>query len=220
MNPTIPLEIKNLSLGYKEPLASNINLTIKPKEFVTLMGENGCGKTTLIDCMAGGLQPIGGEIRFWGVPNLGQHRATVNQKVGWVISQKENYPLLLTVEQFLHDIAPFYPSWNWNLCNELCSSFDLDIKKKLFHLSLGEHSKVRLIKAISFEPSLIILDELTANLSPSSKKSLLSSLLDLFSRNEMSVLYICHSNEEALRLSDRIYEMDKNGLKLSGGQNV
>jgi len=220
MTSSLSLELRNVAVGYKQPLASNVSLEIRPKEFVTLMGENGCGKTTLIDCIMGNLQPLKGQILFWGQENTGPFRVSINQKVGWVISQKENYPLMLTIERFLARIATHYPTWNWDFCNRLCKAFDLDTRKKLFHLSLGEHSKVRLIKALSFEPSLIILDELTANLSPKSKDSLLASLLDLFASREMSILYICHSNEEAIKLSDRIYEMTKNGLRLTGGQNV
>lgn len=219
MTSPLPLQISNLSVGFQKPLASNINLTVGKNEFITLMGENGCGKTTLIDCLMGVEQPLKGEVLFWGRPNFGPNRKSINEQVGWVVSQKENYPLHFSVEKLLHTIADFYPTWNWALCRKLCSSFELDTKKRLFHLSMGEQSKVRLVKAISFEPSLIILDELTANLSPSSKQSLLASILDLFASKRMSVLYVCHSSEEAIRLSDRSYEMTEAGLRLIGGQH-
>jgi ABC-2 type transport system ATP-binding protein len=216
----LPLYLKNISVGYRNPLASDINLEIAPREFVTVMGENGFGKTTLVDCLMGLSSPLSGDIRFWGRLYSGQFRHEINQRVGWVISQKENYPLFSTVDVFLKRIAPLYTTWNWDFCHRLCKAFELDTRKKLFHLSMGEHSKVRLVKALSFEPSLIVLDELTANLSPSSKESLLAALLDLFSSKKMSVLYVSHSNEEAVKLSDRIFEMKADGLKLVGGQNV
>ncbi len=84
-------------------------------------------------------------------------------------------------------------------------------------MSMGEHSMVRLVKAISFEPSLLVLDELSAILSPNSKESLLSAILSLFANRKVSDFYICHSREEALRLLDRIYEMTTSGLQIKGG---
>ena len=168
-----------------------------------------------------GFTPVlAGEILYWGKPYAGANRAWINQRVGWVISQKEHYPLFSNIDSLFKNIAPLYPTWNWSLCDRLCTEFKLDRNKRLLQLSLGEQSKVRLIKALSFEPSLVVLDELTANLSPSSKQALLESILGLFASKPMSILYISHSNEEAVQLSDRILELKTDGFHVVGGQNV
>jgi ABC-type multidrug transport system ATPase subunit len=138
----------------------------------------------------------------------------------WAGSSHKKYPLHLNVGQYLYIVSQNYDSWDDDLCEKLCTDFELEKSKRLIHLSMGENSKVRLVKALSFQPSLVILDELTANLSPKSKEALTRSLIELFSERKMSVLYICHSDEEAIRLSDRIYLMEKNGLKQTGGQNA
>jgi ABC-type cobalamin/Fe3+-siderophores transport system ATPase subunit len=83
-----PLQIKSLSWGFKKPLSQGIDLTVNENEFVTIMGENGCGKTTLIDCLMGLHNPQTGEIAFWGNEYKGSKIGKINQKVGWVISQK------------------------------------------------------------------------------------------------------------------------------------
>ena len=215
---SMPLALKNITIGHRKPLTASFDLEVAPSEFVTLMGENGVGKTTLIDCLLGLASPLTGEIRFWGKPNSGAYRSVINQSVGWVISQQESYPLFTTIDGLLDSIAPLYPSWNWELCERLCKDFELDTQKRLVHLSMGEHSKVRLVKALSFEPRLIVLDELTANLSPTSKEVLLAALLDMFSAREMSVLYVSHSKEEAVKLSDRVLYLGKGGLKTMGGK--
>ena len=94
----------------------------------------------------------------------------------------------------------------------LVQRFQLDGSKTLTSLSLGEQSKIKLIKALAFKPDLLVLDELTANLSPDSKQVILQELLDQFSLRTMSVLYVSHSNEEAMRLSDAVYQLTANGL--------
>jgi ABC-2 type transport system ATP-binding protein len=213
MAESLPLEIRNLSVKFNKPLFEGVNLVVHRKQFITLMGENGSGKTTLLDCIMGCLKPQSGEILFWGRKHQGADRRVINSKVGWVVSQKENYPPLMTVEKLLSEVAKIYPSWNKQLCDKLLESFQLDRTKKLMSLSMGENSKVRLIKAISFEPQLLVLDELTANLSPDSKKSMIDTLIDLFASLELSVLYVCHSKEEAVHLSDEIYILRPDGLK-------
>ena len=215
-----PLSLTAVSVGYRHPIATNLDLTVKSGEFVTIMGENGSGKTTLVDCIFGRRSPLSGDIRFWGRENQLRNRKVINSKVGWVISQSESYPLFVTVERLLRKVSLAYETWNWTLCERLMREFKLEPTKPARHLSLGEHSKIRLIKALSFEPELLVLDELTANLSPSSKDAIIAALIDLFSTREMSVLYVSHSNEESIKLSDRIFRMTDAGLQPMGGQYV
>ncbi len=215
-----PLVIQDLNIGFDKSLFANLHLKIKEKEFVTLMGENGVGKTTLIDTLMGYKKQAAGSIYFWGQDFSGNARSQINQKVGWVVSHQEVYPVGLSIEGLFNSIKPLYPTWDSTLESELVNRFKLNLQKKMCHLSLGERSKVKLIKALAFRPQLLILDELTANLSQESKEVILGALLDLFATSKMSVLYISHSKDEALRLSDRVIYLTTSGLKLDkGSQN-
>ena len=215
-----PLEFKNLSIGYKKALSQSINLSVKEGQFVTIMGENGCGKTTLIDTMMGLNKVIEGSITFWGRPHNSSNNLEVDKKIAWVISQKERYSPLLRIKDYLKVLSMAHEKWDQKLCDQLIEKFKVDVDKRMFHLSLGEHSKVRLLKALSSQPQLLILDELTANLSPQSKKVLTECLIDLFAKNKMSVLYISHFEDEAMRLSDEVYVLDKDGLNKRGVQSA
>lgn len=217
MKDQLPLEIKNLAAGYDKPLFENLNLTIEPRQFVTIMGENGSGKTTLLDCLMGLTRPLAGEIRFWSMKNESAERVEIQRKVGWVSSQAEAFPPWVRLKEMLGAIAPLYPTWDENLCRSLAEQMQLDLNKRVGHLSLGEASKFRLIKSIAFQPRLLVLDELTANLSPDSKQIMIETLLSQFASTELSVLYICHSNDEAIRLSDRMYVLGVDGLTLKQG---
>lgn len=214
------LNIENLAIGYRSPLVENINLSIGARQFITIMGENGCGKTTLIETLLGIIKPLRGRITYGTNLDLEIYRHEIFQTVGSVVSRQEQYPFGLQVDVYFETLAPLYKNWNSSLCNQLVRDFKLDTGKKLRHLSLGEHSKVRLIKALSYEPSLLVVDELTANLSPTSKDSLIAAILDLFDRKDMSVLYISHSSEEAIKLSDHVYTLEKTGLALMGKEEV
>ena len=132
------------------------------------------------------------------------------------MSYRETYPPFLTVADFLLALRSLYPKWDTTLEAHLINRFNLDISKRLNHLSLGESSKVKLLKALAFRPELLILDELTANLSDESKKTILAVLIDLFSETDIAVLYISHSREEAVKLSDRILSLTPSGLTERG----
>lgn len=212
-----PLEIKNLTFSYKQPLLQNLNLRVETKEFVTIMGENGSGKTTLVDCLLGCTLPQSGDIRFWGRHHRDSDRAINNAKIGWVMAARETFLPWQTVQEILRAHQLHFANWNDNLCADLLEKFHLPPTKKFGHLSTGENSKLRLVKALSHEPELLILDELTANLSPESKNVVIEVLLDRFAQSEsMSVLYVCHNLEEALRLSDRVLVLKNLSLHEKG----
>jgi ABC-type multidrug transport system ATPase subunit len=214
-----PLKIEDLSYSHcKKVLFKNVNLELKPGEFITLMGENGAGKSTLIDCLMGQLTPRTGHVKFWGQANEGSARYQIQNQVGWVLAQKDSQAPWLKISDVTRAIRSLYTGWNEALFSELASDFNLDLNSRVGTLSSGEASKFRLLKAIAFEPKLLILDELTANLSPDSKTAITRILLDRFSNGDMSVLYVCHSVDEALRLSDKIFTLTQTGLVQGAAQ--
>lgn len=213
MNNLLPLSIEGLSLSLGQTvLFSELSLKLQPHQFVSIMGENGVGKTSFLEAILGIRKFQKGRVLFWNRPIQEIDRAELYSKVGWVTSEVEAYPFGSKVMELFDFFKTTFPNWNHQLAQNLCESFKLSTKKKLSNLSLGENSKVRLIKAISFEPKILLLDELTANLSPESKDAVLSVLINVFSRTDMSVIYICHLNEEAVRLSDLVFELNSSGL--------
>jgi ABC-type multidrug transport system ATPase subunit len=214
MNSILPLSIENLSLAIGHTiLFKDLNFQLEPHQFVSVMGENGVGKTCLLEAILGTRKVQKGKVLFWGKPMQEIERSELYSKIGWVTSNVETYPFGSKIFELFDFIKATCPNWNVQLAQNLCKDFKLSSTKRLSELSLGEHSKVRLIKAISFEPRLLLLDELTANLSPDSKITVLSVLMDVFSRTEMSVIYVCHAKEEAIRLSDRVVELTTTELK-------
>ena len=213
MTVAAPLSIEGLTIGFRgKDIFQDVSLEVQRNEFVTLMGENGAGKTVLIEALMGYLTPKKGRISFWGSEFAGATRPSLNDRIGWVLSHREDYPIGLTVGRFLDLHAACRRNWDGAFVQELLLKFQLDVSKQLASLSLGEQSKVKLVKALAFSPELLVLDELTANLSPESKQSILDAVIDRFSTGAVSVLYVSHSNDEALRLSDRVCLLTPTGL--------
>jgi len=199
-----PLTISGLTVGYtKNNLLENVDLEVHEKEFITIMGENGAGKSTLIHTLLGQI-PYQGEISFWGESLKACDRIWLNQKVGWVLSVQELIPPNLTIGKYFDSLRNLFDKWDCKQEERLLARFNLSLDKKLNELSSGEFSKFKLVKALCPTPDLLILDELTANLSADSKKVIVEELLGIFNDRHLSVLYISHSSDEASLLSDRV----------------
>lgn len=171
MSQPAPLAIENLAVSFhRKPLFSHLSLALEPQQFVTIMGENGAGKTVLVETLMGYHAPSAGTIRFWGKPFAGRRRPELNRAIGWVLSHREDYPPGLSIAGLFRILHKCYRTWDHAFVDDLVDQFQLDLTKALTSLSLGEQSKVKLIKALAFKPTLLVLDELTANLSPVSRR--------------------------------------------------
>lgn len=214
------LRVNNFYIELGHLKLSIDDLSIARGEFITIMGENGCGKTTFLDCLFGSKQPRRGAMKMVGQVNSPTNRGSINSQTGWVLSGKEDYPVKTTIRRFLDEISTFYETWDKSLESRLLSDFELVEDKKLTELSLGEQSKLKLLKALCFHPKLLILDELTANLSPKSQETIIETIIELFSENNMGVLCISHFKDEAWKMSDRIYEISNQKLKIMGANHA
>lgn len=209
MNPV--LKINDLSVGYGNILFEKLNLEIHESEFVTIMGENGAGKSSLLKSILGIQEPLSGTIKFWG-EELSKSHSEIFNKTAVVLSGRESVLNPLVVSKYLTELSKFYSNWDFELQERLFEGFDLESNKKFYQLSLGEFSKVKLIRALCIRPKLLILDELTANLSSTSRTIVLSHLMEQFSSQKMAVIYVSHFKEEAIRISDKIFQLNINGL--------
>lgn len=213
MEQLIPLSIRNLSIGIgKRQVLSDVNLELHAGEFVSLMGENGVGKTLLLETILGYRKPLKGEIHLWGQPLASSDPTWLHARTAFVSASPEIYPAGAKVGDLLDSLSMSQPAWNRELAQSLLDGFRLNASQPLNGMSLGEGAKVRLLKALAIEPELLLLDELTANLSSEAKNTAVSVLIDIFSRKPMAVLYICHSQDEAFNLSDRVLTLEATGI--------
>lgn len=212
MPEPLPLEIENLSYGFKDPLFENVNLTIRHGEFMTVLIEQSVGKSAFIDCLFGNLKPMSGKIRFWGVENRGFNRELIRHRVGWLISKKESYAPWLRIREDMMATSRIYQSWNQNLFMDMVTRLNLNLDQRMSDLTPGVASKVRFIKALAFEPELLVLDEFMAPLNYEERGAVAEILGQQYGNGDLSVLYVCRSLQEAALLSDRVSILGRHGL--------
>ncbi len=210
------VQAENLSLSYKSIRAvQNVSFTVNPGEILAIIGQNGSGKTTTVECTEGLRKPDGGSVLVFGKdPWL--HRSQVYKQMG-VQLQETEYPMRIKVAELCRLFASFYerPA-DWNL---LLAQLGLDHKRKcpVRKLSGGERQRLSVLLSLMGRPKLLILDELTTGLDPEVRQNMWSSFENI-RKNGVSIIMVSHYLDEAEALADKILYLEKGKQQFFGTQ--
>lgn len=214
------LEIKNLSFTYngaKNKALSDINIEIESGDFVLLCGESGCGKTTLLKLLKKQLRPAGkteGVITYGGV-NIDEldERASVTE-IGYVMQNPDNQTV---TDKVWHELAFGLESLGEHTdvirrkVAEICGFFGIGewYHKKTSKLSGGQKQLLSLASVMVMNPSVLILDEPTAQLDPIAASEFLASLRKINEELGITVIIAEHRLEEVFPMASKVVLMDK-----------
>ena len=215
MANTVALELKNISKKFGDKYANkNVDLNLYNGEILAILGENGSGKTSMVNMIAGIYYPDEGEIYVDGKPAvISSPKDAFKYKIGMihqhfklvdVFSASENIVLgikedrkfkLSEVDRRVAEITEKY-------------GFILNPQKKIHEMSVSEKQTVEIVKVLYRGADILILDEPTAVLTPQE----IEKLFDILRRmrdDGKSIIIITHKMHEVLSLSDRVAVMRK-----------
>ena len=219
------LEIESLEGGYGSvQILYGIDMHVDEGEFVTIIGPNGCGKSTLIKTIFGIATHYGGNVSYRG-ENVSGWRTDqlVNHGIAYV-PQVDNVFPSLSVEENLQMGGNSLPN---NILNERIErSLDMfpDLRSRehdlAASLSGGERQMLAISRALISDPSLLLLDEPTAALSPLYQEQIIGRI-DSLSENGITILIVEQNARLSLSRSDRGYIMSNGKIVHSGdAQNI
>ena len=203
-------------------LLKDISLSVKPGEFVCVLGPSGAGKTTLVRTLLGQVTPSSGEIRFGSLRVSGDSEL-LNGLIGYV-PQKEIVHDELPVGRALKYAAKLRlpPSLSQQEIAERIHGIEKDVGIAHLHetpvgnLSGGESKRVSLaVELLSF-PRILIVDEATSSLDPASDARIMHLLAEYAKKYSITLLCITHHLENA-KLADRLLILASGHLVWSGG---
>ncbi|MDE7423441.1 MAG: ABC transporter ATP-binding protein [Lachnospiraceae bacterium] len=215
MSQTI-VQVENLNLTYKSLYAvQNVSFSAKSGEILAVIGQNGSGKTSTVECIEGLRKPDSGLIRVLGKdPWL--HRSEVYKEMG-VQLQEVEYPSKIRVEEQCRLFASFYerPA-DWNL---LLTQMGLDDKRKhpIHKLSGGEKQRLSILLSLMGRPKLLILDELTTGLDPEVRQNMRISFENI-RKSGVAIIMVSHYLDEVEALADKILYLEKGKQQFFGTQ--
>lgn len=206
------VEIKNLVKRYKELIAvDHLNLEIKEGEILGLLGPNGSGKTTTLNCLMALLSYDKGEVQVFGKP-MKPESYEQKRNIGVVL---QNVAVLdtLTVYENIDFFCGLYikdARQRKQYVEEAIQFVELEDFRKFYpkKLSGGLLRRLNIACGIAHKPKLIILDEPTVAVDPQSRNKILEGILEL-NRNGATIIYTSHYMEEVEQICSRIIIMDK-----------
>ena len=207
------LQMQGVEKVYDTPkgpqvIVKDIHLDIGEGEFVSLIGQTGCGKTTVMTMVAGLTSPTRGTITLQGEPvtGPGPERAMVFQShalLPWMTAEEN---VLLGVDEAYSQATPAERRAIADYYLDRVGLFQSKHKRP-GSLSAGMRQRVGVARAFALQPKLLLLDEPFGSLDSVTRFDLQEVLLDLWSKTQTAALLVTHDVDEALYLSDRIIMM-------------
>ena len=225
------LEIQNLNVFYdKTHAVKDFNLTVENKQIVALIGASGSGKSTILHAITGLLNnntKISGNISY------------KNNRINSVLPENRNIPMLfqnlslfphLSVEEnisFPLKIKKYDSAFINKKIYDVIQLVHLKkeyLKRNISNLSGGEQQRVAICRALinlidNDSNNLLLLDEPLSSLDAYLKDEIINEIINLKRKLKLSILYVTHDREEALKLADKIAIID-NGMLLQVGSVV
>jgi ABC-2 type transport system ATP-binding protein len=202
MNTPI-IDITDLTKSYgKARGIEHVSLEIGEGEIFGFIGPNGAGKSTTIRILMNMIFPTSGSARIMGLDVIRDTRE-IKSRVGYIPSDAGNYSSM-DVHGFLSYCIRFYNvKGGEQKITELSQMFELDLKRKIADLSMGNRKKVSIVQSLLHSPKLLILDEPTTGLDPL-MQSVFFELLRSENRQGMTIFLSSHVLGEVQMLCKRV----------------
>lgn len=222
------IQVKNVTYQYQDSSTKaldNISLNINQGEFVSILGHNGCGKSTLSRLLNGLLIAEQGEVIINGINTADEESIyEVRSNLGLILQNPDNQLVTTVVEE---DVAFG--------CENLCLKPD-EIRKRVdnalkavgmydyrmfdtYRLSGGQKQKIAIAGILAMKPKCIVLDEPTAMLDISAREEIIKIIKSLNQKEKITIILITHYMEEAIE-SKRVIVMNKGKIVLDNSPDI
>lgn len=186
---------------------SNITVDVRDGEFLTIVGPSGCGKSTLLNLLVGLERPSGGSILLEGRQEIDR------MKIGYVMQDDNLYPWRTLQEnvEFPLELRGVPQAERARIAREYLAKVQLNgfENRYPYELSGGMRQRGNIVRALSYSPRVIIMDEPFGPLDAQTRILLQQQLLDIWQQERKTVIFITHDLHEAIALGDRVMVLTK-----------
>lgn len=192
------LEIKNLSMGYKNKVLDDLNLELEKGQIVGLVGPNGAGKSTLLRILAGLEMTYKGNVLIDG--------ENITYKTAEILSyQPDKFALSekLSVKEVVKTYKLFFKDFDEDKFYKIFNEFNLPQKAKVKEMSKGMREKMQIALSLSRKAEIFLLDEPISGVDPSARKAIIQTILNNFEEDNL-IIVSTHLINQIEPLLDRV----------------
>jgi len=217
----VVINIDNISKEFSQPkkeikklkVLDNISLDVREGEFITFFGPNGCGKSTILNIVAGITKPTSGKI-------LIKDKSPESTKVGFVFQNYNESMLPWRTASENIRLALEIQNINGNkqkqITEHLLKKVGLfEHKDKYFYeLSGGMKQLIAICRAFAYNPEMLLMDEPFSSLDYSTTRKMETEMLKIWRENKKTTLFVSHDIDEAILLADRVVVLSKRPARI------
>ncbi|MEF3317455.1 ABC transporter ATP-binding protein [Peptoniphilus grossensis] len=192
------LEIKNLSMGYKNKVLDDLNLELEKGQIVGLVGPNGAGKSTLLRILAGLEMTYKGNVLIDG--------ENITYKTAEILSyQPDKFSMSekLSVKEVVKTYKLFFKDFDEDKFYKIFNEFNLPEKAKVKEMSKGMREKMQIALSLSRKAEIFLLDEPISGVDPSARKAIIETILNNFEEDNL-IIVSTHLINQIEPLLDRV----------------
>ncbi|MGC4018614.1 MAG: ABC transporter ATP-binding protein [Muricomes sp.] len=205
------IQFDNISKSYKtRQVLSDISFKVDKGSLVAIIGESGCGKTTLLKMINRLVKPTGGTIRIEGKDIQEMDEVALRRNIGYVIQQTGLFPHMTVRENIeliprLQKVKPIELAKNTKRLMEMvgldCEEF---LDRYPIELSGGQQQRIGVARAFATDPDVILMDEPFSALDPITRSDLQDELTQLQAKLKKTIVFVTHDMDEAVKIADKI----------------
>lgn len=211
------LEISNVTFGYqsKNNVFDNFSLSINEPGVYGLLGKNGTGKSTLLYLIMGMLRPASGEVKMNDVKTYLRKPETLRDM--FIVPEEYDLPAT-SLKSFVKVMAPFYPTFSYDILKKCLDGFELPEDINLKQLSMGQKKKIYMCMALAANTKMLLMDEPTNGLDIPSKSQFRKVIAGSLSEDQ-TIIISTHQVKDIELLLDHVVMIDNNNIVVNDKMN-